>query len=105
MAAVLALTMWRSGTVEQLMGLRQQVKSWTPGFSQSQQQDAEGPLRLGCPVNDDYQPADEQPLGQPVETAEPQKPARFTDALNTLLFGRRDAADSTHNTTTETTTK
>ena len=104
-AAVLALTMWRSGTVEQLMGLRQQVKSWTPGFSQSQQQDAEGPLRLGCPVNDNYQPADEQPLGQPVETAEPQKPARFTDALNTLLFGRRDAADSTHNTTTETTTK
>ena len=56
-------------------------------------------------MNDDYQPADEQPLGQPVETAEPQKPARFTDALNTLLFGRRDAADSTHNTTTETTTK
>ena len=104
-AAVLALTMWRSGTVEQLMGLRQQVKSWTPGVSQSQQQDAEGPLRLGRPVNDDYQPADEQPLGQPVETAEPQKPARFTDALNTLLFGRRDAADSTHNTTTETTTK
>ena len=91
--------------VEQLMGLRQQVKSWTPGVSQSQQQDAEGPLRLGRPVNDDYQPADEQPLGQPVETAEPQKPARFTDALNTLLFGRRDAADSTHNTTTETTTK
>ena len=60
-AAVLALTMWRSGAVEQLMGLPQQVKSWTPGFSQSHQQAAEGPLRPGRTVNDNYQPADVHP--------------------------------------------
>lgn len=102
-AAVLALTMWRSGTLQQLLDFRRELSGWVPQPSQSQT--AEDAAQLGRPVNDDYQPADEQPLGQPVETAEPQKPARFTDALNTLLFGRRDAADSTHNTTTETTTK
>ena len=104
-AAVLALTMWRSGTVEQLLDFRQQVKTWMPSTSQSQTQDAEEPLRLGCPVNDDYQPADEQPLGQPVKDAEPKSPLSLTNALNTLLFGRRDAADSTHHTTPENTTK
>ena len=48
-AAVLAFTMWRSGTVEQLLNFRQELHTWTPGTSQSQTEEA---LQLGKPVED-----------------------------------------------------
>ena len=45
-AAVLAFTMWRSGTVEQLLDFRQELRSWTQEASQSQTEEA---LQLGKP--------------------------------------------------------
>lgn len=34
-AAVLAFTMWRSGTIDQLLNFRQELHTWTPETSQS----------------------------------------------------------------------
>ena len=49
-AAVLAFTMWRSGTIDQLLNFRQELHTWTPETSQSQTEEA---LQLGKPVEDD----------------------------------------------------
>ena len=87
-AAVLALTMWRSGMVGQLLGFRQQLHSWVPETGQSQTQE---PEQLGRPVQDDRKPVRQEPLGQPIEDAEPQTRLGFAEALNDLLFGRPDA--------------
>ena len=86
-AAVLALTMWRSGTVEQLLGFRQQLHSWVPETGQSQTQE---PEQLGRPVQDDRKPVRQEPLGQPIEDAEPESKISFAEVLNGLLFGRHD---------------
>ena len=43
-AAVLAFTMWRSGTMDQLLNFRQELHTWTPETSQSQ---TEEPAQLG----------------------------------------------------------
>lgn len=67
-AAVLAFTMWRSGTVEQLLDFRQELRSWTQEASQSQ---TEEPAQLGRPVEDE----------------EPKPQASLAKALNDLLFG------------------
>ena len=48
-AAVLAFTMWRSGTIDQLLNFRQELHTWTPETSQSQTEEA---LQLGKPVED-----------------------------------------------------
>ena len=45
-AAVLAFTMWRSGTIDQLLNFRQELHTWTPETSQSQTEEA---LQLGKP--------------------------------------------------------
>ena len=93
-AAVLALTMWRSGTLGQLMCFREQVKSWLPASSQSQ--DADEAWQLGKPVqDDDRSPSRPEILGKPVEDAEPKQSANFADALNDLLFGRRGHSNET----------
>ena len=84
-AAVLALTMWRSGTLDQLMCFRQQIETWLPQTSQSQT--AEDPQQLGKPVEDGRQPAEPEQLGRPVEDDEPKTSASLMEALNTLLFG------------------
>jgi len=39
-AAVLAFTMWRSGTIDQLLNFRQELHTWTPETSQSQTEEA-----------------------------------------------------------------
>jgi len=83
-AAVLALTMWRSGTLDQLMNFRQQIHTWTPEISQSQ---SEEPERLGKPVKDGRKASEPGQLGQPIEDTEPKKSASIVDALNVLLFG------------------
>ena len=86
-AAVLALTMWRSGMVGQLLGFRQQLHSWVPETDQSQTQE---PEQLGRPVQDDRKPVRQESLGQPIEDAEPESKISFAEALNDLLFGRHD---------------
>ena len=94
-AAVLAFTMWRSGTVDQLLDFRQQLYSWTPQTSQSRMEE---PAQLGQPVEDSRQPAAPETLGQPVETAEPKQKASLAQALNDLLFGAHGpAAEKTRN--------
>ena len=87
-AAVLALTMWRSGTLTQFMSFRQQLRSWVPESSQSQT--AEEPEQLGRPVEDDRQLAEPRQLGKPVKDDEPKKSASLVDALNGLLFGSHE---------------
>ena len=72
-AAVLAFTMWRSGTVEQLMDFRQELRSWTQEAGQSQ---TEEPVQLGRPVEDE----------------EPKPQASFSKAVNDLLFGAHSPA-------------
>ena len=87
-AAVLALTMWRSGTLEQLLCFRQQLETWMPETSQSQT--VEEIQQLGKPVEDKRQPTEEKQLGQPVEDTEPKKSASLVEALNALLFGSHE---------------
>ena len=72
-AAVRACTMWRSGTVEQLLDFRQELRSWTQETSQSQ---TEEPAQLGRPVEDE----------------EPKPQASFSKAVNELLFGAHSPA-------------
>ena len=90
-AAVLALTMWRSGTLWQLMDIREQVKSWMPASSQSQSADE----RLGRPVQDDRRPSRPETLGRPVEDTGPKQSADLAEALNGLLFGRHEHPNET----------
>jgi len=88
-AAVLALTMWRSGTLTQLIGFRQQLETWTPSTSQSQTEESE---QLGKPVEDDRQLTEPRQLGKPVEDEEPKSSASLAKALNDLLFGKHTPA-------------
>ena len=103
-AAVLAFTMWRSGTVEQLLDFRQELRSWTQEASQSQ---TEEPAQLGRPVEDGRRPAapetpgqnicrlgpaEPKTLGRPVEDEEPKPQASFSKAVNDLLLGAHSPA-------------
>lgn len=63
-AAVLAFTMWRSGTIDQLLNFRQELHTWTPETSQSQTEEA---LQLGKPVEDDRPSAQPEILGKPMD--------------------------------------
>lgn len=67
-AAVLAFTMWRSGTIDQLLNFRKELRSWTPETSQSQ-------------------PAQPEILGKPMDDDKPKQQASLAKALNDLLFG------------------
>ena len=85
-AAVLALTMWRSGALDQILLASRQVHTWTPSTTQTE------PERLGRPVNDTRPEPSNAPLGKPVED---EKPAlllaeKITNALDGLL-GRSGA--------------
>lgn len=83
-AAVLAFTMWRSGTIDQLLNFRQELHTWTPETSQSQTEEA---LQLGKPMEDDRQPAQPEILGKPMDDDKPKQQASLAKALNDLLFG------------------
>jgi hypothetical protein len=86
-AAVLALTMWRSGTLQQLLDFRRELSGWVPQPSQSQT--AEDAAQLGRPVqDDDRKPTQPQTLGRPVQDAAPEPSADLAQTLNDLLFGR-----------------
>ena len=82
--ALLAFTMWRSGTIDQLLNFRQELHTWTPETSQSQ---TEEPAQLGKPMEDDRQPAQPEILGKPMDDDKPKQQASLAKALNDLLFG------------------
>ena len=83
-AAVLAFTMWRSGTIDQLLNFRQELHIWTPETSQSQTEEA---LQLGKPVEDGRPSAQPEILGKPMDDDKPKQQASLAKALNDLLFG------------------
>lgn len=74
-AAVLALTMWRSGTVTQILEGTRDLKTWMPSTSQTQ------PDQLPM-------------LGQPVQDKEPAPTLsqKLTGTLDSLLFGKNESA-------------
>ena len=71
-AAVLALTLWRSGTVTQILEGTRDLKTWMPSTSQTQ------PEQLGKPVQD-KEPA-------------PTLSQKLTGTLDSLLFGKNESA-------------
>ena len=74
-AAVLALTLWRSGTVTQILEGTRDLKTWMPSTSQTQ--------------------PDQLPkLGQPVQDKEPVPTLsqKLTGTLDSLLFGKNESA-------------
>lgn len=81
---VLAFTMWRSGTIDQLLNFRQELHTWTPETSQSQTEEA---LQLGKPVEDGRPSAQPEILGKPMDDDKPKQQASLAKALNDLLFG------------------
>ena len=83
-AAVLAFTMWRSGTIDQLLNFRQELHTWTPETSQSQTEEL---AQLGKPVEDDRPSAQPEILGKPMDDDKPKQQASLAKALNDLLFG------------------
>ena len=91
-AAVLALTMWRSGTLKQILEGTRDLKTWMPSTSQTQPDQL--PM-LGQPVQDDQRtPTQPEPLGRPVQDREP-KPTlsqKLTGTLDSLLFGKNESA-------------
>ena len=91
-AAVLAFTMWRSGTIDQLLNFRQELHTWTPETSQSQTEEV---LQLGKPMEDDRPSAQPEILGKPMDDDKP-KQASLAKALNDLLFGAGGPAAEKH---------
>lgn len=92
-AAVLALTLWRSGTLEQILEGTRDLKTWMPSTSQTQPDQL--PM-LGQPVQDDERVNAEPPetLGCPVQDRElkPTLSQKLTGTLDSLLFGKNESA-------------
>lgn len=77
-AAVLALTLWRSGTVTQILEGTRHLETWMPSTSQTQ------------PDQPDQLPL----LGKPVQDKEPAPTLsqKLTGTLDSLLFGKNESA-------------
>ena len=91
-AAVLALTLWRSGTVTQILEGTRDLKTWMPSTSQTQPDQL--PM-LGQPVQDDQRtPTQPEQLGKPVQDKEPVPTLsqKLTGTLDSLLFGKTESA-------------
>ena len=88
-AAVLALTMWRTGTLDQILLASRQACSWVPQTTQTE------PERLGKPVEDARPAQSTQPLGRPVsdETPSERLHKKITTALDALWA--QNSADTT----------
>ena len=73
-AAVLALTLWRTGTIDQILTGTRDLKTWMPDTSQSQ-------------------PAEPERLGQLAEDKKPAKTfsEKLSGALDGLLFGKHES--------------
>lgn len=74
-AAVLALTMWRTGTLEQILEGTRDLKTWMPSTSQTQPDQL--PM-LGKPVQD--------------KAPAPTLSQKLTGTLDSLLFGKNESA-------------
>ena len=91
-AAVLALTLWRTGTIDQILTGTRDLKTWMPDTSQSQPDQL--PM-LGRPVQDDERtPTQPEQLGKPVQDKEPAPTLsqKLTGTLDSLLFGKNESA-------------
>ncbi len=101
--AVLALTLWRAGTLEQILHTGQQLNTWLPQTTQQTE-----PELLGKPVNDKAPQPSTAPLGKPVNDKAPQpstaplgKPIedkkqlteKLSDALDALLHRSADTTE------------
>lgn len=79
-AAVLALTLWRAGTLEQILHTGQQLNTWLPQTTQQTE-----PELLGKPVNDKAPQQSTAPLGKPIEDKK-QLTEKLSDALDAIVF-------------------
>ena len=88
-AAVLALTMWRTGTLDQILQAGRQVRTWTPTTTQTE------PERLGKPVEDTRPEPSNEPLGKPVNDETPGE--RLHKTISTALdaLWKQNSADTT----------
>ena len=89
-AAVLSLTLWRTGTLEQILSTGETVRSWLPETTQTTE-----PEQLGRPVQDDERtPTQPEQLGKPVQDKEPAPTLsqKLTGTLDSLLFGKNESA-------------
>ena len=86
-AAVLALTMWRTGTLEQILHTGQQLNTWLPQTTQQTE-----PELLGKPVNDKAPQPSTAPLGKPIEDKK-QLTEKLSDALDELLHRSADTTE------------
>ena len=94
-AAVLALTLWRSGTVTQILEGTRHLETWMPSTSQTQPDQPDQQPLLGQPVQDDQRtPTQPESLGQPVQDKAPgpQLSEKLNSALGGLLFGKNESA-------------
>ena len=93
-AAVLALTLWRSGTVTQILEGTRHLETWMPSTSQTQPDQPDQLPLLGQPVQDDQRtPTQPESLGQPVQDKAPgpQLSEKLNSALGGLLFGKNES--------------
>ena len=86
-AAVLALTLWRAGTLEQILHTGQQLNTWLPQTTQQTE-----PELLGKPVNDKAPQQSTAPLGKPIEDKK-QLTEKLSDALDALLHRSADTTE------------
>ena len=89
-AAVRARTMWRSGTLEQILSTGETVRSGLPETTQTTE-----PEQPGRPVQDDERtPTQPEQLGKPVQDKEPAPTLsqKLTGTLDSLLFGKNESA-------------
>lgn len=86
-AAVLALTLWRAGTLEQILHTGQQLNTWLPQTTQQTE-----PELLGKPVNDKAPQQSTAPLGKPIEDKK-QLTEKLSDALDALLHHSADTTE------------
>lgn len=94
-AAVLALTLWRSGTVTQILEGTRDLETWVPSTSLTQPDQPDQLPLLGQPVQDDQRtPTQPESLGQPVQDKAPgpQLSEKLNSALGGLLFGKNESA-------------
>ena len=94
-AAVLALTMWRTGTVTQILEGTRHLETWMPSTSQTQPDQPDQLPLLGQPVQDDQRtPTQPESLGQPVQDRAPgpQLSEKLNSDLGGLLFGKNESA-------------
>mgnify|MGYP006908487267 CR=1 FL=1 len=85
--AVLALTLWRAGTLEQILHTGQQLNTWLPQTTQQTE-----PELLGKPVNDKAPQPSTAPLGKPIEDKK-QLTEKLSDALDALLHRSADTTE------------